>query len=216
MPQKPAKPALLVIAAASTWFGNTAHAAGEAGGGRSLALVPTLSVTQILTDNHLLSETGRSDGITQVAAGVGLRASSNAVQGLVDYSLTGSLHARHSSRNQVQNALTANASAELVDNRLQLNASARISQAAVSAFGAQPGTGVATTANSTEVRTLQVTPTLRGQVGPWMQYSASLSHAMTVASGGSNGDSSTTSVTVRVEPRTRSRLGWSVDASHQA
>ena len=216
MPQKPAKPALLVIAAASAWFGNSTHAAGEAGGGRSLALVPTLSVTQVFTDNHLLSAAGRSDGITQVTAGVGLRARSDAVQGLVDYSLTGAVHARHSGRNQVQNALTANATAELVDNRLQLNATARISQGAVSAFGVQPGTGVATSANSTEVRTLQVAPTLRGQLGPWMQYTASLSHAMTDASGSANGDSSTTSATIRVEPRTRSRLGWSVDASHQA
>ena len=216
MRQKPAKPALLVIAAASTWFGNPTHAAGEAGGGRSLALLPTLAVTQVLTDNDLLSASGRSDGITQVTAGVGLRVRSNAVRGLVDYSLTGSLHARHGSRNQLQNALNANANAEFVDNRLQLNASARISQGAVSAFGTQPSTAIATTANSTEVRTLQVAPTLRGQLGPWMRYSASLSHTMTNASSSANGDSSTTSATVQVEPRSRSRLGWSIDASHQA
>ena len=215
MPQKPAKPALLVIAVASTWFGGTTQAAGEGSGGRSLALVPSLSVTQIVTDNHLLTATGGSDAITQVTAGVGLRSRTNAVQGLLDYSLTGAVHARNSSRNQVQNALNANASAELVENRLQLNASARISQGAVSAFAAQPGNGVITDANSIEVRTLQVTPTLRGQLGPWMQYSASLSQTLTDASGNANGDSSTTAATVRVEPRIRSRLGWSIDASHQ-
>ncbi len=216
MPQKLARPALLVIAAASACLGTATQAAGEAVGGRSLALVPSLSVTQSVTDNHLLTPTGRSDAITQVTAGLGLRSRASAVQGLLDYSLTGALHARHSSRNQVQHALNASANAELVENRLQLAASARVSQGAVSAFGAQPGTGGTTDANSTEVRTLQVTPILRGQMGPWMQYTASLSHTLTDASGRANGDSSATSVTVRIEPRTRSRLGWSIDASQQS
>ncbi len=189
-------------------------AAGESGQGRTLALVPSISVTQTFTDNHLLSDLGRSDAITRLNAGVGLRTRSSAMQGLLDYSLSGDLHARHSGRNSVQNALNASLLADLVENRLRLNASATISQGAVSAFGVQPGSTSSTNANSTEVRTLQVAPSLRGVLGPWMQYTASLSHAISDASGGGNGDSATTSLTVRLEPRAASRIGWSVDASH--
>lgn len=193
-----------------------AHAAGEPGQGRTLALVPSISVTQTFTSNHLLSELGRSDAITRLNAGVGLRTRASAVQGLLDYSLSGDLHARHSSRNSVQNSLNASLQAELVENRLRLNASAAISQGAVSAFGVQPGSASSTAVNSTEVRSLQVAPTLRGRLGPWMQYTASLSHAMSDASGRSSGDSATTSLGVRLEPQARSRIAWSLDASHLA
>ncbi len=189
-------------------------AAGEPGQGRALAVVPSVSITQTFTDNHLLSELGRSDAITRLNAGVGLRTRTSGVQGLLDYTLSGEMHARHSGRNSVQNALNASLLAELVENRLRLNASAAISQGAVSAFGVQPGSASSTNVNSTEVRTLQVAPSLRGVLGPWMQYTASLSHAISDASGQGNGDSATTSLTFRLEPRTAARLGWSVDASH--
>ena len=191
-----------------------ALAAGEAGQGRLLAVVPSVSVTQTFTNNHLLNEFGRSDAITRLNAGLGLRSRSSAVQGLLDYTLSGNVHARDSARNSVQNALNASVLADLVENRLRLNASASISQGAVSAFGVQPGDGAVNTANSTEVRSLQVTPTLRGVIGPALQYTTSLTHAITDASGGGNGSSASTSLTARLEPRTASRVGWAVDAVH--
>ena len=217
MPRKSNKPARLAVAAACAVLGHAAQAAEQADG-RTMALVPSVSVTQTLTDNHLLSPDGRSDTVTQVTAGVGLRSRSSAVQGLLDYSLTGAIHARHSGRNQTQNALNATVAAELVENFLQFNASARVTQGAVSAFGVQPGGGggISADTNSTEVRTLQVSPVLRGPLGPWLQYTASVSHAITDASGQASGDSTNTAITLQITPRTASRLSWSIDASQQA
>jgi uncharacterized protein (PEP-CTERM system associated) len=206
--------AVASAAACTLLTSGTVLAAGESGQGRTLALVPSVSITQTFTDNHLLSELGRSDAITRLNAGVGLRTRASGVQGLLDYTLSGEMYARHSGRNAVQNALNASLLADLVENRLRLNASATISQGAVSAFGVQPGGASDSSVNSTEVRTLQVAPSLRGLLGPWMNYTASLSHAISDASGGGNGGSATTSFNFRLEPRTAARFGWSVDASH--
>jgi uncharacterized protein (PEP-CTERM system associated) len=192
-------------------------AAGESGASsqdRTLTFAPSVSVTQVFTDNHLLSEAGRSDAITRLNAGVGVRTRTAAVQGLLDYNLVGAVYARHSDQNAVQNSLNANVLADLVENRLRLNASARISQGAVSAFGVQPGSGSSANTNSTEVRSLQVVPSLRGFLGPSVQYAASLSHAITDASGQTSGDSTSTTLNLRLEPRAAGRIGWSIDASH--
>ena len=189
-------------------------AAGEAGQGRTLGLVPSVSVTQTFTNNHLVSEIGRGDAITRLDASLGLRTQSSALQGLLDYTLSGAVYARHGEQNAVQNALNARMLADLVDNRLRLNASASISQGAISAFGVQPGNSVDNNANGTEVRSLEVAPSLRGMLGPWVQYTASLSHAITDSSGRGDGDSTTTSLSTRLEPRAAARWGWSVDASH--
>lgn len=229
MPRKPARrasalpptslraggwPRAVVSAAAGALASGVVLAADQPGLARTVAVTPFISVTQTFTDNHLMSELGRGDAITRLNAGVGLRTRSSAAQGLLDYTLSGDLHARHSGRNTVQNALNASLLADLLENRLRLNASASIAQSAVSAFGVQPGGVASNSVNSTEVRTLQVAPTLRGNLGPGMRYTASVSHAITDASGRGTGDSVTTSANAKFEPRTAARVGWSVEASH--
>lgn len=182
---------------------------------RRLALEPSASVTQTFSDNHdLRAVSPQADAITRLTAGIGFRGTTGALRGYLDYSLSSLLYARHSDRNSLQNALNANLAANLVDDRLQVVTAANISRSAISAFGVQPGGAASANNNTTEVRTLKVSPTLRGPLGPGLRYTATLDHAISDASDGGLGDSTTTTANLHLEPTERARLGWSVDATH--
>jgi len=206
------------LALAGCWAASGAFAADgvSATVPRQLAVEPSLSVSQVFTDNYALSsDSPRSDAITRVSAGIGLRSNAGVVRGIVDYGLTGLLYARHSDKNAMQNALRANVVADLLEDRLQMVASASIARSAISAFGVQPGSGTDANANTTEVRTLQLTPTLRGVLGPAVRYTATLGYGLSNAASGSAGDSSNTSATLRLEPASSARLRWNLDATFQ-
>jgi uncharacterized protein (PEP-CTERM system associated) len=182
---------------------------------RRIALEPRVSVTETFTDNHNLSSTqAESDAITRLTAGLGWRAQTGLLRGYLDYALTHVLYARHSDRNELQNALNANLSADLLDKRLQFVTSAAIARSAISAFGVQPGGGADGNANTTETRTLQIAPTLRGPLGPELRYTAALGHAITRSANTRLGDSATTNANLHLEPSSQARLGWTLDASH--
>ena len=203
------------IALALGWSGAVAWAADNDGLQRRLSVEPSLSLSQAYTDNYALSAVApQADSVTRVTAGIGLRSNAGAVRGYLDYALTGVLYARHSDRNSLQNGLRANVSAELIDNRLQLLGTASIERSAISAFGVQPGSGTDASGNTTEVRTIQLTPTWRGYVGPDLRYSAALGYNLTTASAGGIGDSSSTTALVHLEPSSNARLRWTVDAAH--
>lgn len=191
-------------------------AAQGAGASGAFSLEPSITLSQTLTDNFQVSATNaESDAVTRLGAGVALRSRSGLVQGFLDYTLTGVLYARHSGLNTLQNALNANLAADLVEDRLQLAAQAGISRGSISAFGVQPGAGTDANSNTTEVRTLRISPTLRGPLGPNLRYDARLSYQVSDAADSSAGDSDSTTASVRLEPTSRGRLGWSVDAQHQ-
>lgn len=186
------------------------------GSAQTFSLEPNVTLSQSLTDNYQLVPTNpRSDAVTRLGAGVAYRASSGLVQGFLDYSLTSVSYARHSGLNSLQNALNANLNADLIDDRLQLNAAATISRGAISAFGVQPGSAADANSNTTEVRTLRISPSLRGPLGPGLRYTAQLSHQVSSAVDSSVGDFDSTTANLHIEPTSRGRLSWSVDAVHQ-
>lgn len=188
----------------------------DGGAARRLLIQPSLTLTQTLTDNYDLNPvSAESDGITRVAAGIGIRSTGGAFIGALDYSLGFLSYARHSSQNALQNALQASLNAELIENRLQLAARASIARSAVSAFGVQPGVGDDASANAVEVRSLHIAPTASGPLGAALRYSLGLGFSMTDASDGSAGDVSNGTVQFRLEPSRGGVLGWTLDASHQ-
>lgn len=197
------------------WCGLCA-AQDTAGASGSSAFQRSINVEQTLTDNYRLDRgMPESDAITRFGAGISYRPRSGPVRGFLDYNLTGVLYAHHSRENTLQNALNANLAVYLIDDRLQVNLAATISRSAISAFGVQPVAGTDANSNTTEVRTLQISPTLRGPLGSGLRYNARLSHQISSADSGSVGDSGSTSAAVQVVPTTRGRLGWSVDGAHQ-
>lgn len=210
-------PPLRPLALACVGLGVVAQALAQSGGdapGRLMALEPRLSVQETFTDNHRPGDTlGAADAITRVTAGLGWRGRSGAVRGYLDYALSGVVYARHSERNELQNALNANVAADLIEDRLQLLGSAAIARTAISAFGTQPGGAGDNSSNVTETRTLQLAPTLRGPLGRSVRYKATVAHTLTDAAGSSLGNSATTTAGLHLEPTERSRLGWTLDAS---
>ena len=198
----------------STVQAQTADGAGAARGWR---IEPQVSVTETFTDNYrLVAQEPASDAVTRLTAGIGLRGQTGLLRGFLDYNLSSLLHARHSQANTYQNALNSALSAELADGRLRLEAAAGISQNAISAFGLQSGNSGLNAANTTEVRTLRLAPTLQGLLGPALRYNASLAYQATDASGSRNGDSATTTAAIHLEPQTAGRVGLALDASHLA
>ena len=203
-----ASAALMVLMVPAAW----AQSAG--GPSRSLALQPSASITQTFSNNYLQSAVDPSaESITNFTAGMVLRSRTGLVQGFADYSLSGLVYARHPEQNTFQNALRSTAVAELIQGRAQVEVAASISQSAISAFGVQPGVDGTTRSNSTEVRNLQISPTFRGPLGPDLRYSAALSYGLTDSRSTNNGDSTSTTVSLHVEPTHKDLLTWSVDGS---
>jgi uncharacterized protein (PEP-CTERM system associated) len=181
---------------------------------RLIALEPRLAVQETFTDNHQPGDPqGAADVITRLTAGLGWRGRTGLLRGYLDYTLTGLVYARHSDRNELQNALSANVAADLIEDRLQLLGSAAIARTAISAFGVQPGGAGDNSSNTTETRTLQLAPTLRGPLGRSVRYKASVAHALTSSADLRQGDSTSTTAALHLEPAERARLGWTLDAS---
>jgi len=180
-----------------------------------MAFEPRLTLSETWTDNHDLGTLKpEGDLVSKLTAGLGWRAQTGVLRGYVDYALTGLVYARHSDRNELQNALNANITADLIDSRLQLVSAASIARSAISAFDVQPGGGGS--AKLAEVRNLQVTPTWRAPLGRTMFYTATLDHVITETANSSVGDAVTTTASLHLEPSERARLGWALDASHLA
>lgn len=174
-------------------------------------ITPTLSITQTLTDNS--REGSGAEGVTTISPGVSVSSRSGRVQGSVNYSLSGVLHTSDSGRNSLQNRLSASGQAELVPQHLDLSASASISRQAISLFGSQSADGTLTDQNQAELRSLSVTPRLRGVlagvVGVQAAATASVSDSSETAS------SMSTSASLTLSSATAGRLGWSLNATHE-
>ena len=80
--------------------------AQEAGAARSTTLVPSLSISETYTDNALLRDDDkRGDLVTQLTAGLSLGHRSARLTGSLDYSVSGSAHARETKANEVLSTL---------------------------------------------------------------------------------------------------------------
>jgi uncharacterized protein (PEP-CTERM system associated) len=191
-----------------------AQGAGVSSGARAQSVETYGSATETVTDNYLLSSVApSSDSITRLTAGVRLGSNSGQWRGFVDYALSSLLYARHSDSNTHQNTLNADISADLIEGRAKVDVTATIAQSAISAFGAQPSNGLPI-ANSTELRTLRVTPSFMGPLGPNFRYTALLGYSVSESADTQAGDSRYTSASVHIEQVSTARLAWSVDGQH--
>lgn len=187
----------------------------SAGPKPALSLVPRVSATLVASDNFDQRSLGaESDLVARLTAGLSLQGSRGAFKGSLDYALTSVQYVRHHEYGNLQNALSANFSVDLLDDRLQLVSDAQIGRGAVSAFGVQPGTAGDANANVTEVRSVRIAPRWRGVAGPGLRYVVQLSSGLSQASNSTVGDQHQNSASLRVEPVERGRLTWSADASH--
>lgn len=181
--------------------------------GRAFTITPTFSISEILTDNRNLSSTNKeAEATTQISPGIRISSRSGRVQGSLDYSLNALLYARDSSRSTTQNALAASLAANLVDNHASLDVRSSISQQSISAFGVQSSNPGVFNPNRTEVRTLSVSPSLRGKLGDVADLDARLTWATTSNGSSTIGSSTNTSMALRASGG-RGPFGWSADTS---
>jgi uncharacterized protein (PEP-CTERM system associated) len=193
--------------------------AQQAAGSRAFDLVPTLSVSQTVTDSYRAEGSAVGDGrqseaITTVSPGLRLASRAGRVQGTLDYALSGVLHARDSQANALQHRLAASGRAEIVENHLDLDATASISRQPTSALGVQSPDGTLTDLNQSEVRTLSLRPVLRGVLGGAVAVQASANASR--SDGGTQVGSQSTGASLNLSPAVGGRvIGWSLQASRQ-
>ncbi len=188
----------------------SATAAPTATGGQGLRIVPSLSGSETLT-NNVQPGTGNSQGdaITQVTAGLHLSEYSGRFRGFVDYALTAIAYAHQSDSNQIQQYLNAQIHSEFIERQGFLDASASISRQSISAFGTQTSDNALLNANSTEVRTLRVTPSYRGQFPGRWSYLATLDYGISRTGAGGVGDSSGGSASLQLDRQQQGRVSLS-------
>lgn len=181
---------------------------------RAWTVQPMASLSQTFTDNLQLTGVDPvSDAVTRLTAGVQVAAQTGQLRGYLDYSLSGLVHARHSDLNTLQNNLNSAFTADLVPGRMKVDVLGGISRSAVSAFAAQPTQDGGAQGNATELRRLRVAPSVVGPLARDLRYSANLVLEASDARDSTIGDSTSSTLGVRVEPVVRGLFGWAVEGS---
>lgn len=213
-----ARAAAAAVAATALGAAGLAHAQ-QAGSRPRLEVVPTLSVTQTLTDSFRAnatsaSEPRRAEAITSIGPGLRVTSRSGRVQGVFDYGFAGVLHARDSEANEIRHRLSATGRAELVPGHLDLNAAASITRQPTSAFGVQSVDGDLSSRNRSDVRTLSLQPVLRGVLGGAVAVQASANASR--SDGGNQLGTRSTGAALTLSPAAGGRvIGWSLTGSRQ-
>lgn len=180
-----------------------------------LTISSSFSATQLFTDNRNLSATDpQAESITVLTPSVQITSRSGPLKGSLSYGLSGVIYGRNSAANTVtrQNALSAAFNVEVIEQHGYIDASASISQQSVSALGLQSSASTAVNANSTELRTFSLAPSLRGRLFGEVDIVARV--ASSISSSADNRVSDTVShngsLTVG---NSRRALGWSLAAT---
>ena len=207
-----------VVAVATSGGVNAQLAVSTEGtGGRGLSVVPSIAISETLTDNSRLTSADRqTDLITQVTPGIRITSTGGRVKGFVDYSLTGLVYARSSSSNELQNSLNSVVKVEAIDNWAFVDATANISQQSISAYGTRSADSTLVNGNRTEVRSLTLSPYVKGKLAGFADYEARLTQNWTRNSSSDTANNSSSLATLRVGGDSGLRVvSWSIDASHQ-
>ncbi len=173
------------------------------------------SASQSITDNRDLSATDRrADAVTTLTPSVRISSRAGRLQGSLDYALSGVYFARSPSRFELQNALTALLTAELIEGHGYLDVNASISRQAVSALALQGARPNAINRNSTEVRRFSVSPRLAGgRVARFddVQIEASANSSMSYSPDNGGSNTANYSGGLRVSNGGGRLIGWAVD-----
>lgn len=181
------------------------------------SVVPSISITETLTDNVNLSSTDQQAELTtQISPGIRINMEGARVKGYFNYALNGVFYAQNSSPRSIQHALNTFATLEAVDDWAFVDFSGSISQQAVSAFGTQSFDNTSINANRAEVSTYRISPYVRGRLGNMASYEARYSRAVTSSGAAIGSDVNTTDGSIRLSGSSAfSNLGWSADATRQ-
>lgn len=179
------------------------------------AIVPSATITETITDNYNPGVGApQSDAISQIGVGLHLTSGWRVLDGGVDLGLTRSIYARHPEKSHSeqsnQQKLNARLRSEFADKQGTISATASISRQAVSAFGVQSADAALINANTTQVRSLEVAPSWRGQIAGLWSYLASATYTTMHTGSGQVGNSSAGTSSLQLDRARQGRLSWSL------
>lgn len=179
--------------------------------------VPRMAVSQSWTDNLRLTEHDKDAAlITTFSPGISVVRSVGAIQGSLDYSLSGVAYVKSDVPSRLQNALRANGQIEIIPRTLFVDAQASIGQQNVSALGLQAATtpgaqgsvSLLDNSNRRETGALTVTPRLLGQLGGLASFELRGNASITEVRGSSFGDSRDTGADLKIGSSNPGTLAW--------
>ncbi len=199
------------------WLGAAGHAAAQAQNPGALSFVPSLSVSETMTDNYRPGSPSReADAVTQINGAIRMLSRSRRLTGSLDASISELIYARHGSSNNHQKALNAHGNSEWFDDHGFLDVSATISRQNISAFGTLTGEAGQVNANTTEVRSYHVAPSWRGRLPSQWRYEFKLSQGASGSSQTGASSSSNSGASAQASYQGNGRLGGSILLDHSA
>ena len=199
------------------WLGAVGNASGQALNASALSFVPSLTVSETLTDNYRPGTISKeADAITQVIGGIRMLSRTRRLSGSLDASLAELIYARHGHSNNHQKSLSAHVNSEWFEDHGFLDVSATVSRQNISAFGTLTGANTQVNANTTEVRSYQLAPSWRGRLLSELRYDVRLNQGATRSSQTGSSSSSNSGASVQVAYQGHGRLGGSVLLDHSA
>jgi uncharacterized protein (PEP-CTERM system associated) len=189
-----------------------------------LRISPVLDTT--LSAVHRSSQTlAADDTVMQVRPGVQIAAGppGGRLRGRLDYALDAIYRSRpdligqpQGQSDSLQNHLNATLYAELVERWAFVDASASISQQALSAYGQQSVDGTQRNSNRSELSQLALRPYVQGQLADWATYRVGLSADASHAQGSATPNAhSTGAIVTLASPSSGTWLGWSASGNQQ-
>ncbi|WP_291991187.1 TIGR03016 family PEP-CTERM system-associated outer membrane protein [Candidatus Accumulibacter sp. ACC007] len=135
-------------------------------------IVPSIAVSETLTDNVFLSSSSNKQGdlVTGITPSISINGQGARANLRLDYGLTEQLYLRESSQRNRQNALNAVGTLEAIEDFFFIDATGRISQQYLSAFGAVSPSNANVDSNRTETSSYSLSPYLRGKLLGWADY----------------------------------------------
>jgi uncharacterized protein (PEP-CTERM system associated) len=200
-----------------------AAAAPVAAGGSGLRITPTFDTVLTYLDSNINTQGGArvGDFVTELKPGFQIRSQSGPLRGSLSYALDAINHSQsinvQGTRNpDLQNQLNAAFTAEAVPNHAYVDVTATVAQQALSAYGVQGASNLDNSANITEVANVSLTPYVKGELGSWATYKASLNASATNAYRSILGDSNIQGGSVSLaSARNGALFGWGLSASRQ-
>jgi uncharacterized protein (PEP-CTERM system associated) len=191
--------------------------ASTAQGSTGLKVDPSLSTQLVFNSSSGRVGGDATDVVTQINPGIRLSSRSGRLVGSLDYQLQASLHSKQKDLQEVSNALSANAVAEVVPGWFYLDGRASVTQQADSAYGLQIDSGsVLANDNRIEVLNVSLSPYLKGYLGDAAEYLLRLSAAATNGRKSIAADSTNMGGSLDLHSRSGgAMLGWSLQASQQ-
>lgn len=158
------------------------------------------------------------DFVTRLSPGIRVTSRSGRVRGTFDYRLSAIHHTGRVTTDEpnIQNELNAVGTAEIIENRLFVDASANVAQNARSPYGTQSFGNTRSDSNRIEIARVRIAPRTSGNLGGIASYNVALNAEAINGRNSIEADSTNRGAVASVaSANNRSIFGWGLQASTQ-